>query len=445
MYLALARDFILAGNFSRIDPYLYSLKNAHLVWTHEYLSYLVYHAAWWLLGIPGLILLKSLILSLGFAVTLRARPVENNRSWLWIALWIAAVIAASFRFVERSSLFSDLFTLILIAWLIDAKTLTRGLLIRLTILFLLWVQLHPGFPIGLILLGTWTLWHWLKEHTLSWKQVLALFIPVAVLILNPEGWVGAVYPFEFSLNEAQVLKRYNFEWFPAYHRAFATTPEVLAFWFLSAASLFCFLKSRAWFTLRFIFSLLLFVIAAGAVRFVPVAAFSLLILVKPYAELKSLSRAQRPAILWALSVLLILIAGKNLLFGYESSSGHRLAGLSLDPKFFPDKTLSFLETHPIPGRLYNVHEFGTYLIWKKHIPVFHHGFVTDMKFYDQDVIGVFRSYERFNELAQKYGWTMLLVDRYNGYRRFYQLLAPHPEWRIVEEDDASFLIYRFDQ
>jgi hypothetical protein len=68
--------------------------------------------------------------------------------------------------------------------------------------------------------------------------------------------------------------------------------------------------------------------------------------------------------------------------------------------------------------------------------------MTDVAFYENDVMGVFRSQRRFLELAAKYNWTMLLVEKHGNYRYFYQILAPLPEWKIVAEDEAAYLIYR---
>ena len=106
--------------------------------------------------------------------------------------------------------------------------------------------------------------------------------------------------------------------------------------------------------------------------------------------------------------------------------------------------MDFLQQKRIAGNLYNAHDFGAYLIWRGVLPVFHHGFVTDMGFYENEVMGVFKGQARFLELAAKYNWTMLLVEKYGAYRYFYQILGSLPQWKIVAEDEASYLIYKFD-
>jgi len=78
-----------------------------------------------------------------FVIVLRTEPRENNGSLLWIALWILAVIAASFRFIERSSLFSDLCCVLLVKMVAETRKLTHKEALKFGALFLLWVQFPP--------------------------------------------------------------------------------------------------------------------------------------------------------------------------------------------------------------------------------------------------------------------------------------------------------------
>ena len=64
-----------------------------------------------------------------------------------------------------------------------------------------------------------------------------------------------------------------------------------------------------------------------------------------------------------------------------------------------------------------------------------------MDFYEHDAAGVFESQARFLELAAKYRWSMLLVDKHGSYPYFYKILSPLTNWKIVAEDEASYLIY----
>lgn len=437
MYLTLARDHMMNWEWPSRDPYLYALPNAELQIAHEYLSYFVYYGAWSVFGFGGLTLVKMVMLAILFALVLRSPEREQNASPLWMGLWILAVLAGSFRFIERSSVFSDVFLILLVYWLTQEKQITKSLVIRLTGLFLLWVQLHPGYPLGLVLIAAWAGWNFVFNREFERKRLPWLLLPIAVLILNPEGIDGATYPFRFAFHEAQVLKLHNLEWFPTYHRAFRFTPEMCAYWALLAAALVILWREKAWLTLRGFLILLIAANGVQTVRFVTWASFALVMLLKPWATF----RLRTKYLYWILAVIMLGVSIKNFTTGYTGSSGPRKPRLGLDANFFPEKSLKFLREHPIPGQLYNAHDFGSYLLWEGYTPIFHHGFVVDMDFFEKDVVGIFRSPEAFFTVAKKYNWTKLLVDKHGSYPFFYKVLSPYPDWRIVAEDDSSYLIY----
>lgn len=442
MYLAIARDFILNGNWQQIDPYVYpGTTDGQLIWAHEYLSYVFFYGAWASLGVSGLIFLKMLALGLMFWFVLSAPSAAQNRRPLWMMLWVLAILAGSFRYIERGSMFSDLFTVVLACWLLQRDRIDRGLILRLSALFVIWVQMHPGFVVGLIFLTLWMVWRTWQQPELRDRRLLWLLLPVGLLFVNPRGLEGILYPFEFSLNEAQVLRNYNFEWFPSWHPAFRFTPEVFAFWTLSVACFVMFLKERAWRTLHALFAFTAFLLALQAVRFIPWASMVMVLCVKPIAVMR-LPLLRHSWIPYAFAAMLLAISVRNFGWGYRASSGTRIPALAFDPKFFPTTTLEFLRRQPIPGRLYNSHDLGSSLIWNNLIPVFHHGFVTDMKFFKNDVTGVMASRESFVNLAAKHNWTMLLVHKLNGYSAMHKILSPLPEWKIVAEDPSSYLIYK---
>ncbi len=447
MYLALARDFVFRGEWTThglptfTDPYIYSLPNAPLVWTHEYLSFALFSWFHLFFGWPGLILLKSVVWTTIFVLTLRAKPRDMDISWLWLGLWMLAVLAGSFRFIERSSMFSDLFCVFLFSQLLARERLTWKFQAAITALFLLWAQLHPAFPLGFTMLFMWSAFHTFKTRSIKPIHNLWLLAPLLAVCIHPDGFEALLYPLRFSFKEATVFKQYNFEWMPAYSKLFRSAPETIAFWILSALCLYLIIREKAWFTLRAIFAMFALLVAVKAVRFIPWASFAILIAVKPWARLRFLTAPKK----WqaaAICALLVLLSAKNLIYGYTASSGERLPKLDLDPKYFPIKTVEFLKQKRIAGNLYNTHDFGSYLIWQGVVPVFHHGFMTDVGFYENDVMGVFRGQQRFLQLAQKYNWTMLLIEKYGPYRYFYQILSPLPEWKIVAEDEGSYLIYR---
>ena len=211
--------------------------------------------------------MKVVGLLLLFVITLSAGPRANNKSALFILLWMIAVFAASFRFIERSSLFSDVLTVGLLAMLLKERAITRRLVIQMMLLFFVWAQLHPGYPAGLALVAIWALWKIFGEADFKWVRTPWLALPLIATTFNPLGLEGALYPFRFALNEAAVLRRHNFEWFASYHPAFITTPEVLAFWMLTALSVALLVRARIYRSNRWPLALFAIAIATQTVRF----------------------------------------------------------------------------------------------------------------------------------------------------------------------------------
>lgn len=444
MYLTITRDFILEGNWRQTDVfgYLYPQTDGRLIWHHEYLSALLFYGTWALGGFPALIALKSLLLGLMFWLVIREGPREQNARAEWIGLFILAILAASFRFIERASLFSDLFTVLVAAALLRAPVLSKKLIFGLSILFLLWIQLHPGFITGWILIALWAGWREMETRGSIAKNFHWLLLIPLVMLSNPDMHDGLLYPFRFAAVEARTLRLYNFEWMPAYHSAFRFSAEMLAFWLLSFCAAYFFTRAHAWRTLNAIFSVAAFALTLQAVRFVPCAAMIIVLSVKPYAQFSFLKTTRR-AFQIPLALFLLAVSIHNIGWGYRSSSGRRLPQLTLDPKFFPTKTIQTLRSLGNAGPIYNSHDLGAYLLWLGIKPIFHHGFVTDMNFYEREVIGAMQTPAQFLELAKKYGWKVLLVDRFGGYRELHRILSPMPEWKIVAEDEASYLIVQF--
>jgi hypothetical protein len=307
-------------------------------------------------------------------------------------------------------------------------------------LFLLWAQLHPGYLLGLGILLGWILWNWTLHPEFRKRETAWLLLPFFAVVLNPEGWAGAVYPLRFALNEAETLKKFNLEWLPTYHPLFRFRPESLAYYMLSLLSLFVVYRDKLWKRQEGVFALLLIALGLKTVRFAPFSSLALILTLKPWLKLNIHPKFEK-AFAWLALAAMIAASANNLMNGYRSTSGLRTPGFELDPTRFPLNTFEVLFHNPIQGRLYNSGSLSGYLIWKQHTPVFNHGFVTDMQFLEHEVAQALQSPEVFFELAKKYDWKMLLIDKGTEYHYFYQVLSPHPEWKIVAEDGASYLIY----
>jgi len=152
MYLALAREYFRNGSFPSSDPFLLAETNS---WTilHQWLSYILFYGIYSLGGYAAIIVTKvALILG-----TLSIPLLWVRKNWAAVFFWSLSVLigalAMSFRLVERTSIFSDIFVTLIIGILIkEIESPSRWKYI-LPLIFLFWVNLHPGFPTGWALCG----------------------------------------------------------------------------------------------------------------------------------------------------------------------------------------------------------------------------------------------------------------------------------------------------
>jgi hypothetical protein len=462
MYFNLAKYYFQNGSLPTHDVFSYAYPDSALHTMHQWLTYFVYYGFWNMgdlianlfgasanqtISIASVILLKAAIVTATAALALNGfLTVQKSRHQIKFPpiaylLFALATYAASFRFIERGSLFSDLFAIFLIFYLVNQTQITKKLIITLTFLFLLWIQLHPAYPIGLLFLFAWTIYNFSANKDFRNLKILALGISVLALLLNPEGLRGVLYPFEFAIESAPVFKQFNLEWMPTFDRVYWKAPEVICFYLLAALSILSFVIKRPKFSVDTVFWVLSIVLGFYAMRFTLWSSFAIFGLSARWTVFPQI-KIQSTRFHKVVNGILAAVSVAVLIFGYPSSSGKRLAQITLDPKFYPEqKTIEFLKQHQIPGQLYSAHQMSHYLIWSGIQPIYHHGFSTYMPLYRDELMQLEKNQNAFTNLVLKYNWTKFFVDKAASYKVFYNYMLSDPHWQIVAEDDASYLIY----
>jgi len=448
MYLALAREYFRHGKFPSTDPFLYSLPDNSWTILHSWLSYFLFYGVYDLGGFDLIIFAKVILLLLCFLLPwfwLKKTPLMTG---VWACSVFLALYASLFRFMERSSLLSDLLFLAVLNILLAEVRRPGKWKFLLPFLFLLWVNLHPGFPLGWALLGLGAGCLFYKADLKAKGRVFLQWaflslLSVAACFLNPRGWEGVLYPFKFMQEQGPVYRQYYYEWYSTLNPLFLQNPQTL---FLAALILLNFyLLCRARKTkplFEFVTSVLLIVYGLSAIRFVPLLCFSLVsincALAATMASEKLFVKARV-----LLVVLALVLAGKNCVEGYDTISGHREVGLGFDIHVVPWKAVDFLREHNIQGPFFNSHLFGAYLCWALDSrKVFFHGSNTDIDFFLNDYSGFSKGPEDFEKLVSKYHIETFLIDRFAAEEKLISNILNSGQWDLVYKDEGSLIFIK---
>jgi hypothetical protein len=153
-HLRFGRD-ILAGGIPHADPYSFT---SDIPWVnHEWLAEVAMDLVWTAIGAPGLILLKMGLTGAALLFVARVLKFEHAEGPQRDLVLFAAIAGMWARvFVIRPQVFSvALFAAVL--WML--RSAERGRTSRLWLLpfvFMLWVNLHGGWIVGLGVLIMWT-------------------------------------------------------------------------------------------------------------------------------------------------------------------------------------------------------------------------------------------------------------------------------------------------
>ncbi len=412
---------------------------------HQWLGYLSFYGLYLLGGFDLIIIAKVSLISFFLTFPIFTKNVSKTSLFIWASSVALAMYAMSFRLMERTSLFSD-FLIVLVLYILHRENeKPTKLKYLLPVMFLFWVNLHPAFPIGWALCGLFLICNIRKIREVSYQKfALVTLLCVLVCLLNPKGLSGLLYPFQFATNEGVVFRKYYFEWLPTLNSLFLYQAQTLFLLLLILLNLFMLFKVRR---SRPVFEMLasFFFIAYGlyAIRFVPTLCFSLVflnfILSRRLQDLNVMKKFN-----YALASLFLLLAVKNMVWGYQVISGHRQFGLGVDPAVVPEKSAALLLQNKQIGNVFNSHMFGSYLAWAwgTERKIFYHGFVTDTNLFLNEYAAFSMGTERFNQQVDKYKIEAFLLDRFRGNEALLNTLVSHPGWQLAYKDEGSLIFLK---
>lgn len=446
MYLAIAREYFKTGAFPAHDPFLYSIPNFSWTIMHQWLGYLAFYGLYVLGDFDFIVIVKTIFIAAVYCFPLWRVRKSPQASFIWGTSVVVALFAMSFRMMERTSFFSDFFIVAVLNILMAEQVKPSRWKYVLPFLFVLWVNLHPGYPLGWFLCGIFLLANLKQYKKPEYLKLVGLVLAsVLVCLINPRGIEGFLYPFTFAQNEGKVFREFYFEWMPTFHSLFRNGSQTYFIVGLICLNLILLYRARK---TKPVFELISsgFFIFYGlyAIRFVPSMCFALVTLNASLALKAPYPKISFKYLNLGLAILALALVIKNVGWGYDTISGHREFGLGLDARVVPVQAAKLLDESGLKGQVYNSHLFGSYLAWawEGRRKLIYHGFVTDTNFFLQEYAPFGASPESFERQTEKYDIAAFILDRFTGNEGLLDILAKHPRWQLVYKDEGSLIFLK---
>ena len=450
-------EFILdTGQVPRVD--IYSYIKPILKWTaHEWLSEVVMALIYRASGLTGIVVFFALLLATTHWLLFALLRTKCDDVVLCTLVTVLATLTASSHWLARPHLFS---LPLLLVWhhLLDRFQYNDERTLRyLPILMLLWVNLHGGFMLGIVLLiiylagnlvysftesPTSALRHRDKAKALS----LAILLSIGVCVVNPVG--ADIFWFPFRVTSDRFIMDWVIEFMsPNFHHD-------LPFKYMFTAVIAALALARR--RLNLIEAALVVLVsymALYSVRHVSVFA----IVVAPILLKLSVDVAERlPRGLFRFyqarreifADLDVQLNGKVwpavsvcVVFGLTLGGTLRA---TFNAKIFPVAAVEFLKRERVSGNMFNNDEFGDYLIfsaWPEY-KVF-----TDGR---SDMYGEKHGRPYLRVAGVQPGWKEILL-RYDISWIFFQTqtalteaLIDQPGWHPIYSDKLATIFVRAD-
>jgi hypothetical protein len=351
--------------------------------THEWLSEVFIYTVFRAFGFAGLIVAFSLIITAACWIAYQQIKRRVGHPYVaGFALLLGAQSTAPTWGVRPQMftfLLASIFIGVLTSYVREGKT---KWLWWLAPLMVLWVNLHAGFALGLVLIGLTAVGLALEEYlsgarsyASAWRRVKPLLwlglVCTAAVFCNPNGARMFLYPLETLRSHA--MMRYIDEWLsPNFHKGMFMP---LALFFLSTLGAMALSKKRV----RITELLLLLVTCLAALRSARNVPFFVLIAMPLLAEhlwawltsqswggwLTAPEKVETGINVRRKMVLnFLLLMAVPLLFAGVRVRQSMAEQAGVEAKDFPAAAVEYLRTHNPPQPLYNEYHWGGYLVWK---------------------------------------------------------------------------------
>jgi hypothetical protein len=345
--------------------------------THEWLSEVLIYAIFKWAGWGGLVIGFALIVTAGFGISYYSCEKSGAHPFVsWGAVLLGAMSTAPVWGV-RPQMFSMLLASSYLAILMNCLRGQAGRSVWvLPPLMLLWVNLHGGYVLGLVLI-TIALFGIALDGLLEKTpraEVLRRAAPLAFVLLaclmvvplNPNGFRLFSYPFETL--SSPVMQEHIEEWFsPNFHQ---TRFLALAALMFATFAVLALSSKRARASELLMLSATAYAVLRSG-RHLPIFAFAAVPLLAEHASVWIKSRGFMPGLFAPEQIVsrrqaILRCAVLVVALGLSMVNVRKVVARQsqTEASNFPSSAVEFIRAGNLPGPIFNWYDWGGYMIWK---------------------------------------------------------------------------------
>jgi len=357
---------------------------------HEWLSQVIFSAFYDLLGLGGVVFLTALIVTTVWAIIYYDALRRSNSLIAALVFTGLGVCASLIHVLPRPHLFSYLFTTL---WILVLEQILKDKPHRwwlLPVLMLVWVNLHGMFVLGIVIWIIYLIGDLFENPSKSWltssktkSMLTGGALSIIATVLSPSG-VG-IWEAIASLGGNTYIKSR----IPEYQSANFQIPETWPFILILLLAVASFSRSTAKTPWRYVFLVTAFAgVALYSSRMLPLFAIvSVPIVAQAFTGwLKedfpthriwtietNLNTTNQSSNGWIWVFAVILAVALLFKFNIPIDAGNK--GNAFSSQFFPVEAVTWLESHPQSGHVFNEFDWGGYMLlklWPAH-PIFMDG------------------------------------------------------------------------
>jgi tetratricopeptide (TPR) repeat protein len=460
-------ELILLGNFDVLysNVYSYTMPGERFI-NHHWLSGVLFYIVKSISGWEGLVVFKMLVLLAAFMFLFMVAAKKSD-FWMAALFSVPAIFLLSERTLVRPEIFSIFLVAVFLYLLTNFENNSTGKRIYWLIpLQVLWVNLHIFFVLGLAIVGIFILEKLIqlliqrrpiKGNETVKKLWIVLGLQVIACILNPNGFAGALIPFNiFTDYGFDVVENMPLTYFLKYQPLQENYRIVITGICLAILLVSFIVNIRK----TNIFYLILSIITAiGAISMIRLMPFlGLIFLPAACTNFKNVFHRIKnvktvlPATYRGFKFTGIALFGVTLIcLTYQGAEGNildkRKPGLGLTEK--SENAARFFKSENLKGPIFNDYDIGGYLIYSLYPKekvftdnrpeAYNPGFLNNT--YWQMMLD--KNYWR--SMLDKYQFNVLFFEQYALSTRVIQFLEQRvsdPEWSLVYTDKYAIIFLR---